>query len=92
MEESRLVWQNSLKTYRKALCNARAAYYSALIEEDKNSPRFFFSTLARLTKSHNSIDPCIPMALSSNDFMSFFNDKMITIRDKNSPPPALNRH
>ena len=46
VEESCLVWQDSLKTYRKALCNARAAYYSALIEENKNSPRFLFSTLA----------------------------------------------
>ena len=82
MEESRLVWQDSLKIYRKALCNARAAYYSSLIEENKNNPRFLFSTLARLTKSHNSIDPCIPIALSSNDFMSFFNDKILTIRDK----------
>ena len=82
VEDSRLVWQDSLKTYRKALCNARAAYYSALIEENKNCPRFLFSTLARLTKSHNSTDPCIPIALSSNDFMSFFNDKILTIRDK----------
>ena len=82
LEESRSIWQDSLKTYRKALCNARAAYYSSLIEENKNSPRFLFSTLARLTKSHNSVDPCIPIALSSNDFMSFFNDKILTIRDK----------
>ena len=82
LEESFLVWQDNLKTQRKALCNARAAYYSSLIEENKNSPRFLFSTLARLTKAHNSIDPCIPIALSSDDFMSFFNDKILTIRDK----------
>ena len=82
LEESRLVWLDSLKTYRKALCGARAAYYSSLIEENKNNPRFLFSTLGRLTKSHNSTDPCIPMALSSNDFINFFNDKILTIRDK----------
>ena len=80
--ESRLVWKESLKIYRKALRNARGAYYSALIEENKNNPRFLFSTVARLTASHNSIEPCIPIALSSNDFMSFFNDKILTIRDK----------
>ena len=69
-------------TFLRVFVPPRAAYYSSLIEENKNSPRFLFSTLARLTKSHNSIDPCIPIALSSNDFMSFFNDKILTIRDK----------
>ena len=82
LEESRLAWQDSLKIYRKALRNARAAYYSFLIEENKNNPRFLFSTLARLTKSHNSIDPCIPITLSSNDFMNFFHEKVLTIRDR----------
>lgn len=82
LEESRIVWQDSLKTYRKALRNARAAYYSSLIEENKNNPRFLFSTVARLTDSHSSIEPSIPITLSSNDFMTFFNDKILTIRDK----------
>ena len=62
--------------------NARATYYSSLIEENKNNPRFLFSTLARLTQSHESTDPCIPMDLSSDDFMSFFIDKIATIRSK----------
>ncbi|TKS65475.1 hypothetical protein D9C73_028281 [Collichthys lucidus] len=82
LEESHLVWQDNLRTYRKALRNARAAYYSSLIEENKNNPRFLFSTVARLTENHSSTEPSIPLGLSSNDFMSFFNDKIITIRDK----------
>lgn len=82
LEESRLVWQDCLKIYKKALRNARAAYYSSLIEENKNNPRFLFSTVARLTKSHSSTEPCIPRDLSSNDFMNFFNDKILAIRDK----------
>ena len=77
----RLIWQNDLKNYRKALRNARGAYYSALIEENKNNPRFLFSTVARLTESHSSIEPCIPINLSSNDFMNFFYNKIITIKD-----------
>uniref|UniRef100_A0A8D0CS33 Reverse transcriptase domain-containing protein n=3 Tax=Sander lucioperca TaxID=283035 RepID=A0A8D0CS33_SANLU len=81
LEESRLDWQDSLKTYRKTLRKARSDYYSSLIEENKNNPRFLFSTVARLTDSHSSIEPSIPIALSSDDFMSFFNDKIITIRD-----------
>ncbi|MDF4316827.1 reverse transcriptase family protein, partial [Vibrio parahaemolyticus] len=82
LEESRLIWTDSLKTYKRGLCNARANYYSALIEDNKNNPRFLFSTVARLTESQSSIEPCIPLALSSNDFMSFFNDKILTIRGK----------
>ncbi|XP_051248566.1 uncharacterized protein LOC127358986 [Dicentrarchus labrax] len=41
-----------------------------------------FSTVARLTESHSSIEPHIPINLSSNDFMSFFYNKIITIREK----------
>uniref|UniRef100_A0A4W6G917 Reverse transcriptase domain-containing protein n=1 Tax=Lates calcarifer TaxID=8187 RepID=A0A4W6G917_LATCA len=82
LEESHLAWQDSVKRYKKALCNARSAYYSSLIEDNKNNPRFLFSTVARLTESHSSIDPRIPITLSSNDFMNFFNDKISTIRGK----------
>uniref|UniRef100_A0A3Q3FYF7 Reverse transcriptase domain-containing protein n=1 Tax=Labrus bergylta TaxID=56723 RepID=A0A3Q3FYF7_9LABR len=66
----------------KALRHARAAYYSSLIEENKGNPRYLFSTVARLTESHGSIEPCSPLALSSNDFLSFFNNKILDIRDK----------
>lgn len=81
-QESRLLWQNSLNKYKKALRHARGVYYSSLIEEHTNNPRYLFSTVARLTESHSSIEPCIPLALSSDDFMSFFNDKILNIRDK----------
>ena len=79
--ESRIAWQNSAKIYKKALDNARATYYSTLIEENKNNHRFLFDTLAKLTKSRDSTDPRIPINLSSNDFMTFFNGKINTIRD-----------
>ncbi|XP_051233806.1 uncharacterized protein LOC127350821 [Dicentrarchus labrax] len=76
------IWHDHFKIYRKALRNARGAYYSALKEENKNNPRFLFSTVARLTESHSSIEPHIPITLSTNDFMSFFYNKIITIREK----------
>ena len=81
-EESCIAWQNSLKIYKKALCNARATYYSSLIEENKNNPKFLFDTLATLTKSRSSIEQNIPLNLSSNDFMGFFNGKIKMIRDQ----------
>ena len=82
LEESCLAWKDSLRTYRNALSNARATYYSSLIEDNKNNPKFLFSTIARLTESHTSVEPCIPVSLNSNDFLSYFNDKITIIRDK----------
>ena len=67
-----LDWKNSVKVYKKALHKARAAYYSKLIEENKNNPRFLFT----------STEPSIPRSLNSNIFMTFFNDKILTIRNK----------
>ncbi|MDF4290317.1 hypothetical protein P3444_23760, partial [Vibrio parahaemolyticus] len=37
LEESRLIWTDSLKTYKRGLRNARANYYSALIAENKKT-------------------------------------------------------
>ena len=81
-DESCLAWQNSLKLYRRALCNARTAYYSTLIEENKNNPKFLFDTIAGLTKGRDSVKQCIPLTLSGNDFMGFFNDTIKKIRDQ----------
>ena len=80
--ENQLAWKNSVNAYKKALHKARAAYYSTLIEENKNNPRFLFSTVARLTECHTSTKPSIPRSLNSNIFMTFFNDKILTITNK----------
>ncbi len=34
------------------------------------------------SESHNSIEPCISLSRSSNNFLSFFNNKITSIRDK----------
>uniref|UniRef100_A0A8C5GPT6 Reverse transcriptase domain-containing protein n=1 Tax=Gouania willdenowi TaxID=441366 RepID=A0A8C5GPT6_GOUWI len=93
-EESRILWQESHSKYMTALRHSRSTYYSSLIEENKNNPRYLFSTVARLTQSQSSIEPMIPLALSCEDFMTFFNDKIHKIRDKishslPSPGPAV---
>ena len=77
-----LDWKNSVRVYKKALHKARAAYYSKLIQENKSNPRFLFSTVARLTESHSSTKPSIPRSLNNSIFMTFFNDKILTIRNR----------
>uniref|UniRef100_A0A669EZ27 Reverse transcriptase domain-containing protein n=1 Tax=Oreochromis niloticus TaxID=8128 RepID=A0A669EZ27_ORENI len=82
LEGHHLAWRNSLLLYKKALRKARTSYYSSLIEENKNNPRFLFSTVARLTNSQRSTEPTIPLTLTSNDFMNFFTNKILIIREK----------
>lgn len=77
-----VAWKDCLLIYKKALRKARTAYFSSLIEENKSNPRFLFSTVAKLTKSHAALDPRIPSSLTGEDFMSFFTDKVLAIREK----------
>ena len=81
-EKFHAAWKDSFIAYKKAIRRARTAYYSSLIEKNKNNPRFLFSTVARLTKSHSSVEPCVPLDLSSEDFMTFFTNKVLNIRQK----------
>ena len=76
-----LAWNESLTSYKHALSAARSSYFSALIEEHKNNPTYLFHTVTSLTKSHASADPCILATYSSNDFMNFFDTKLIEIRE-----------
>ena len=88
LEESQLVCKDSLLTYKKALRKAGTAYYSSVIDENKNNPRFLFSTVARLTKSPSSVEPCIPLTLSS-DAQQIWNRKFNTLRVKINTFPGF---
>uniref|UniRef100_A0A3B3B7H9 Reverse transcriptase domain-containing protein n=1 Tax=Oryzias melastigma TaxID=30732 RepID=A0A3B3B7H9_ORYME len=81
-EHSLNAWKCSLLSYKKSLRKARTQYYSTLIAENANNPRFLFSTIARLTSSHSSVEPHIPATISSEDFLQFFDNKISNIRQK----------
>lgn len=77
---SAIIWQDGLRIYRKALNKARAAYYSILVEDNRNNPRFLSRSVARLTPESELLQPCVPVSLSSIDFMIFFNSIIVLIR------------
>lgn len=71
-----------LKTYRNSLCSARAAYYSSQTEKNRHSQRYLFISVARLKESHSPVEPCAPLTLNSNDYLSSFYDKITIIKNK----------
>uniref|UniRef100_A0A3B3I3H5 Reverse transcriptase domain-containing protein n=1 Tax=Oryzias latipes TaxID=8090 RepID=A0A3B3I3H5_ORYLA len=81
-EQSLDIWKHSLLNYKKALRRARSQYYSTLISENGNNPRFLFSTIVKLTRSQSSVEPHVPVSLSSDDFLTFLDSKISNIRHK----------
>lgn len=75
-------WRSSLLQYKQVLRTAKKTYYSNLIEVNKNNPRFLFSTVAKLTNNRSFVEPSIPPGLSCHDFIHFFENKIISIRDQ----------
>ena len=58
---------------------ARSSYFSNLIEENKNNPKFIFDTVAKLTKKQHSPSED-GFHFSSNKFMNFFEENIMIIR------------
>ncbi|KAI5607668.1 hypothetical protein C0J50_6988, partial [Silurus asotus] len=79
LEVFRIAYKDSMLSYRRALKAARAEHLSKLIENNKNNPRFLFSTVAKLTTNQGS-ENCVPSQFSSEDFMIFFTEKIENIR------------
>ena len=65
--------------YRRALTAAPSSYFSNLIEENKNNPKFLFDTVAKLTKKQHSPRED-GFHFSSDKFINFFEEKIIIIR------------
>uniref|UniRef100_A0AAR2L787 Reverse transcriptase domain-containing protein n=1 Tax=Pygocentrus nattereri TaxID=42514 RepID=A0AAR2L787_PYGNA len=80
LESFRLEWQHSMTNYKKALIKTKSQYISALIEKNRDNPRFLFSTVAKLTKNQKQTSSVIPDTINSNDFMKFLDDKINNIR------------
>uniref|UniRef100_A0A3Q1J4G7 Reverse transcriptase domain-containing protein n=2 Tax=Anabas testudineus TaxID=64144 RepID=A0A3Q1J4G7_ANATE len=77
-----IAWMESILNYKKALSAARSSYLSTLIENNKNNPRFLFNTVAKLTRKKTTADISATTLCSSEDFMNFFNNKIVNIRQK----------
>ncbi len=76
-----IAWRESTLSYRNALQNARFAYFSSILEENKHNPRYLFNTVAKFTKHKASTGIDISQQHSSNGFMNYFTSKINTIRD-----------
>lgn len=79
LEVHRLAWDNSIAKDKHSLSGAKMAYYSHLLNSNKNNPRFLFDTVARLTRKHR---PSNSAPFSANDFNEFFVNKIDSIRNK----------
>uniref|UniRef100_A0AAY4DRN7 Reverse transcriptase domain-containing protein n=1 Tax=Denticeps clupeoides TaxID=299321 RepID=A0AAY4DRN7_9TELE len=78
----RIAWKESLLNYKKALSAARSTYLSSLIDKNKNNPGFLFKTIAKLTRNKTEMDATTQYNHSSDDFMNFFNTKIVANREK----------
>ncbi len=73
LEVFRIAWKESTSTYRKALKNARSAYFLSILEENKHNAMYLFITVSKLTQNKASAGTNISQQHSSNDFMNFWN-------------------
>ena len=73
------MWHESLILFQASMSDAKAAYYSNLISNNKHNPRFLFDAVARLTQCQQ---PLSSADLSASDFMEYYNEKVDNIRNK----------
>ena len=67
--------------YNKAMRLARQAYFSGVINENKNNAKVLFSTIDHLLNPPQAHKQSIPASTAKcNEFASFFNKKILDIR------------
>ena len=75
------ILKRSTVTYNKEMRMARQAYFSGIINENKNNAKVLFSTIDHLLNPPQAYKQTLPASKAKcNDFASFFNDKILNIR------------
>ena len=75
------IFKKSTAAYNKAMRLARQAYFSGIINENKNNARVLFSTIERLLNPPQSYKQSLPASKARcNEFASFFDNKILNIR------------
>ena len=75
------IFKSSTATYNKTMRLARQAYFSGIINENKNNARVLFSTIERLLNPPQSYKQSLPASKAKcNEFASFFDNKILNIR------------
>lgn len=69
-------WRNNLVLYKSMLSQARTTYYSTLINNNKNNPRFLFNTVTKLTRKPTNTNTLF----TPTQILNFFNSKIDNIR------------
>ena len=72
-----LAWHDSLLSYKTALTNSRNAYFSSVINLNKNNPKFLFDTVKELTQKQPDK---MNSSLTASNFLEFFEHKIESIR------------
>ena len=75
------ILRSSTAAYNKAMRLARQAYFSGIINENKNNARVLFSTIEHLLNPPQSYKQSLPASKAKcNEFASFFDNKIANIR------------
>ena len=92
------IFQDKLKTYKKAVKQARTSHFSQLISDKKNNHKFLFSTIARLINTDFKKSSIVPTNDLCEDFADHFRGRIDGIRSTllgqnnvafNRPEPSL---
>ena len=69
-----LAWHNSLLTYKGAQTTARNAYFSSIINSNRNNPKLLFDTVRSLTQNRQT--QSVGSSIVPDEFMDFFENKI----------------
>ena len=74
------IYKENLQKYNLEIRSARQSFFSKIINNNINNPRILFNTVDRLTNPPTRIAQEFLSTAKCNEFASFFNNKIDTIR------------